>query len=245
MLDLITVFGRDTIPGYLMCNVDLAWAERLMTKFAEQGIRVTITALLIKAIALAQKVHPVSRSIVLPWGRVLSVPHITAGFTVERIINDQPIVYFGIINHPVEKSIAQIAAELREYRWAELDRVPQLAAEEFFTKMPWLVRQAMLLVAKCIPAARFQWFGATFGLSSLGKYGARWVTGPCVCTATFGVGAAEQRPVVDNKAVVIKPMLTLTLGFDQRVMDDRSAQKFLLEVRKLVEGGMEGELKLS
>lgn len=233
------------MPGYLVCNVDLSWAEQLMSKFGEQGVLVTITALLIKAIALAQKLHPLSRSIVLPWGKVVSVPHITAGFTVERIIDDQPIVYFGIISHPVEKSIEQIAAELRDYRWAEIDKVPQLATQEGFTEVPWLIRQAIFWLAKCIPAIRFKWFGATFGLSTLGKYGASWVTGPCVCTATFGVGTAEQRPVVENKVVAIKPMLTLTLVFDHRVMDHSSAQRFLLEVRKLVEGGMEPELNLS
>src|SRR5262249_51841076 len=111
-----------------------------------------------------------------------------------------------------------------------------------FSHMPWLVRQLILWLSKRIPALRFKFLGATFGLSSLGKYGPESVTGPCVCTATFGVGAAEQRAVVQNKKVIVKPMLTLTLGFDRRVMDDNSALKFLQEVRKLVEGGMENEL---
>ncbi|PWT99733.1 MAG: hypothetical protein C5B53_04970 [Candidatus Melainabacteria bacterium] len=225
-----------------MCSVDLSWAEALMRKLAERGIHVTVTAVLIKAIALAQKLHPLSRSIILPWGRLVNVPQITAGFTVERIVNGEPSVYFGTIYDPVDKSVEQIAAELLKYKSSDIASVQQLEIEDRFTSVPWLVRQIIFLLAKCFPALRLKCFGATFGLSSLGKYGPDWVTGPCVCTATFGVGVAEKKPVVDNDVVAVKSMLNLTLGFDLRVMDTHSAQKFLLEVRKLVEGGMESEL---
>jgi pyruvate/2-oxoglutarate dehydrogenase complex dihydrolipoamide acyltransferase (E2) component len=214
-----------------------------MGQLAKRGIRVTVTAVLIKAIALAQKLHPLSRSIILPWGRIVNVPHITAGFTVERIIDGEPVVYFGTIYDPVDKSVEQIASELYEYKTSEIDALPQLAMEDRFTSIPWLLRKTIFLLAKCIPALRFKCFGATFGLSSLGKYGPDWVTGPCVCTTTFGVGVAEEKPVVDNEVVAVKPMLNLTLGFDLRVMDTHSAQKFLLDVRQLVEGGMESELQ--
>lgn len=213
-----------------------------MRKLAERGIHVTVTAVLIKAIALAQKLHPLSRSIILPWGRLVNVPQITAGFTVERIVNGEPSVYFGTIYDPVDKSVEQIAAELLKYKSSDIASVQQLEIEDRFTSVPWLVRQIIFLLAKCFPALRLKCFGATFGLSSLGKYGPDWVTGPCVCTATFGVGVAEKKPVVDNDVVAVKSMLNLTLGFDLRVMDTHSAQKFLLEVRKLVEGGMESEL---
>lgn len=243
VFDLVTILGGDSVPGYLMCSVDLSWAEALIGKLAEQGIRVTITAVLIKAIALAQKSHPLSRSIILPWGSLVNISQITAGFTVERIIDGEPVVYFGTIYDPVDKSLEQIAAELLEYKASSISSLQQLEIEDKFTSLPWLLRQIIFGLSKCIPALRFKCFGATFGLSSLGKYGPDWVTGPCVCTATFGVGVAEKKPVVDNNVVSIKPMLNLTLGFDMRVMDTLSAQNFLLEVRKLVEGDMESQLQ--
>lgn len=242
VLDLVTIFGQESVPEYLFCSVDLSWAERFRKKLAKAGVRVTVTALLIKAIALAQRLHPLSRSIISPWGKVIDVPHITAGFTVERLVDGQPTVFFGTIENPDGKSVLSIAAELTTYQVADLASVPQLAIEDRFSHMPWIVRQLVIWLSKRIPALRFKFMGATFGLSSLGKYGPESVTGPCVCTATFGVGAAEQRAVVQNKKLKVKPMLTLTLGFDRRVMDNNSAMKFLQDVCKLVEGGMESEL---
>ncbi len=241
VLDLVTIFARDAQPGYIFCNIDLSWADQLMSRFADQGTKVTVTAILIKAIALAQRMHPLSRSIVLPWGKKVTIPRIMAGFTVERFISGQPAVFFGTIENPLEKSIEQIAEELRNYGKDDIAQVPQLALEDRFTRMPWLVRQAVLWLAKRNPTVRLKYLGATFGLSSLGKFGAESATGPCVCTSTFGVGVVEQRPVVENDQIAIKPMLTLSLAFDARVMDNNSATLFMKDICKLIETGLEGE----
>lgn len=76
---------------------------------------------------------------------------------------------------------------------------------------------------------------ATFGLSSLGALGADVAFGPSVCTAVFGVGAVADRAVVREGKIVIRPMLTLVLSYDQRVMDGGVAARFLGEVKGLLE----------
>ena len=244
VIDLITVFGKDVVPGHIFCDIDCSRAETLMAKSLEQGDRVTITALLIKSIALAQQQHPASRSYILPWGKLFEIKHIMAGFTVEKMVDGKPTVFFGIVDNPVEKSIEQIALELNEYSNCQISSLPQLALEDRFTRMPWLVRQFMLLLARYIPALRLTYLGATFGLSSLGKYGIHAATGPCASIATFGVGTIEPRPIAVDGQIVIKSMLTLALSFDYRVMDHRSALRFLLAVRQLVEGSMQSDLRI-
>lgn len=239
VLDLVTIFGGDARPGYLFCNVDLSWADRLVAALAERGVRVTVTAILIKAIAMAQRKHPLSRSIMLPFGKKLALESIMAGFTVERFITGQPAVFFGVIENPVEKSVEEIASELSAYSKNDIASIPQLSLEDRFSSMPWFLRRIILWLAKCVPTLRLKFLGATFGLSTLGKFGVLAATGPCVCTSTFGVGAVEQRPVVENDQVAIKPMLTLSLAFDCRVMDDRSAVLFMSDVRHLIECGLE------
>jgi pyruvate dehydrogenase E2 component (dihydrolipoamide acetyltransferase) len=76
---------------------------------------------------------------------------------------------------------------------------------------------------------------ATFGFSSLGALGIDVVFGPSVCTSVFGVGQVSERAVVQDTQVVIRPMLTLMLSFDERAMDAGVAARFLREVKLLLE----------
>ena len=65
---------------------------------------------------------------------------------------------------------------------------------------------------------------------------------PCVSTSTFGVGAVEQRAVVREGKIDIRPMMTLTLNFDHCIIDGAPAARFLNDVIALIEGGLESYL---
>ncbi|MBI4533422.1 MAG: 2-oxo acid dehydrogenase subunit E2 [Candidatus Melainabacteria bacterium] len=217
----------------------MTWSEKLKARFFEKGHKITVTAILLKAIGIAQRTHPLSRTSVLPWGRRVVLHNIVAGVTVERFIGSEPFVFFGSIDSPDTKAIEEIAGELQAYAAKDIADLPQLALEHRFTNMPWLVRRIILWLALLFPAIRLKYLGATFGLSSLGPLGVKAVTGPCVATSTFGVGAIERRPVVYDGAVEIRPMMTLTLSFDHRVMDGAPAARFLQDVCAFMEGGLE------
>ncbi len=242
VLDSITIVAKGTVPTYIFCDIDMSWAEDYRTRCLEQGYKVTITAILLKAIAIAQRTHPLSRTCVLPWGRRVVFHNIVAGFTVERYIDNQPCVFFGKIDSPDSKPITQIAAELREYAEKEIAEVFQLALEDRYANLPWLVRRVILYLALRQPWLRLKCLGATFGLSSLGHLGITAVTGPCVATSTFGVGALEARPAVYDGKIQIRPMLTLSLSFDHRVMDGAPAARFMRQVRVLLEGELESHV---
>ena len=56
--------------------------------------------------------------------------------------------------------------------------------------------------------------------------------------AILGVGRIVEKPVARDGAVVIRPMVTLSLSFDHRVVDGGPAGKFLQRVKQLVERPM-------
>src|SRR5271167_2816837 len=60
VLDLIKMVGRESIPAYLFYDIDMTWAENLRKKFAALGYKTTVTAILLKAIAIAQRAHPIT-----------------------------------------------------------------------------------------------------------------------------------------------------------------------------------------
>ncbi|HNB21600.1 MAG TPA: hypothetical protein PKZ32_04250 [Candidatus Melainabacteria bacterium] len=58
VLDLLTVVGKNALPSTLFCDIDMGWVEKQKESFSEKHIRITETAVLLKAIATAQVAHP-------------------------------------------------------------------------------------------------------------------------------------------------------------------------------------------
>ncbi len=243
VLDMINVIGRGSVPTYMFYEIDMTWAEQLRLELKEKGIKVTATAILLKAIGIAQRLHPASRTAILPWGRTVTFNDIVAGFTVERYVGQQPAVFFGSIESPDTKPLVQVAEELRAYGEDEISTVPQLDIEDRFNNMPWLFRQFILWLGLRFPKVRLRYMGATFGLSSLGKFGCRGLIPPCVSTSTFGVGTIEPRAVVREGAIVVRPMMTLILNFDHRLIDGGPAARFMQDVQRLVEGELQSHIE--
>ena len=239
VLDLLTLFGTKAISSHIFYDINMKWVQDCQDKFSNQGEKITPTAFLLKAISLAQKNHPVARTFSLPFGRTVTYNDIVAGFTVEREVKGKPVVFFGEIEDPVQKSLLQIRDELKDYAEKEIYEVPKLKQQMVFVKMPWSVRQMILLFGQWFPSLRLICMKATFGLSSLGALGVKLVCGPSVCTSVFGVGKIEDRVIVENGALVVRPMMSLALCFDQRIMDAGVAAQFMQEVKKLLEGGLE------
>lgn len=239
VLDMINYIGKDQVATYLWADIDMTWAENFRLKLKELGIKTTVTAIALKAIAIAQRAHPASRTAIYPFGTTVTFNDIVAGFTVERLVGSQPAVFFGAIDAPDTKSVEEIAQELKAYGEESLDDVKHLDVQNRFNNMPWLFRRFILWLGMTFPAFRLQHMPATFGVSSLGKFGIKSLIPPCVSTSTFGLGSVEERAVVRDGKIVIRPMMTITLNFDHRAIDGAPAARFLQDIIALMEGGLE------
>lgn len=239
VLDLLEVFGRRARDSYVFAEIDLTWLKERMERLAGEGHDVTMTSFLLKAIGIAQRNCPASRSANLFGTLAVTFERIVAGFTVERFVDDQSVVFFGEIEAPDEKSIEQIAAELKAYADHDLEDHPDLALQMKFAHMPWLFRKGLFWLSLFMPSVRLKCQKSTFGLSSLGAFGAAEVWGPPATTSVFGIGAMEDRAVVKDDSVVVMPMMTVTLSYDQRVMDVYDAGRLLRKVEDLIEGELE------
>jgi 2-oxoglutarate dehydrogenase E2 component (dihydrolipoamide succinyltransferase) len=81
--------------------------------------------------------------------------------------------------------------------------------------------------------------GGTFTITNHGVSGSLFAT-PIINqpqTAILGVGAMQKRVIVTgDDAIAIRPMVYLTLTFDHRVLDGASADWFMVDVKKALEG---------
>jgi 2-oxoglutarate dehydrogenase E2 component (dihydrolipoamide succinyltransferase) len=79
--------------------------------------------------------------------------------------------------------------------------------------------------------------GGTFTITNGGVFGSLLSTpilnAPQV--GILGMHKIEQRPVVVNGQVVIRPMMYVALSYDHRIVDGREAVQFLVKVKELVE----------
>jgi pyruvate dehydrogenase E2 component (dihydrolipoamide acetyltransferase) len=83
--------------------------------------------------------------------------------------------------------------------------------------------------------------GGTFTITNLGMYKVDFFT-PIINppeAAILGVGRIAKRPVVVNDEIQVKPVTTLSLSYDHRIVDGAPAADFLLKVKDKIEKGLD------
>jgi 2-oxoglutarate dehydrogenase E2 component (dihydrolipoamide succinyltransferase) len=79
--------------------------------------------------------------------------------------------------------------------------------------------------------------GGTFTISNGGIYGSLLST-PIINTPQVGIlgmHKIEERPIVVNGEIVIRPMMYLALSYDHRIVDGSEAVRFLVRTKELLE----------
>jgi 2-oxoglutarate dehydrogenase E2 component (dihydrolipoamide succinyltransferase) len=79
--------------------------------------------------------------------------------------------------------------------------------------------------------------GGTFTITNGGVFGSL-VSTPILNppqSAILGMHKIEDRPIAENGAVVIRPMMYLALTYDHRLIDGREAVRFLVTIKEMIE----------
>lgn len=79
--------------------------------------------------------------------------------------------------------------------------------------------------------------GGTFTVTNPGNFGGSFAT-PIINQPQVGIlelGSVEQRVIVIEDTIAIRPMMNLTLGFDHRLIDGVEADEFMAVVKKTLE----------
>ncbi|MDP4083776.1 MAG: dihydrolipoamide acetyltransferase family protein [Bacillota bacterium] len=83
--------------------------------------------------------------------------------------------------------------------------------------------------------------GSTFTVSNLGMYAIDAFT-PIINlpeTAILGIGRIQDKPVVINGSIEVRPMMVVSLSFDHRAVDGAPAAEFLTELKRVLENPFE------
>ena len=174
--------------------------------FAARGVNLTFTAYFAAATAEALRRHPMVNSEWTDEG-ILLKPEINLG--IATALDEGLIV--PVVKRADELSLIGLARQINDL--AGRARQNALQPDEVQ--------------------------GGTFTITNHGVAGSLFAT-PIINqpqTGILGVGAIQKRVVVlENDAIAVRPMVYLTLTFDHRVLDGASADWFMADIVKLLEG---------
>jgi hypothetical protein len=108
----------------------------------------------------------------------------------------------------------------------------KMTLSELVVKSKEIVSKALEM--KLSPAEQS---GSTFTISNLGMYGVQSFN-PVINqpnSAILGVSGMIDKPVAVNGEIVIRPIMTLCLTIDHRVVDGLAGAKFMQDLKNLLE----------
>lgn len=174
--------------------------------YAEAGVKLTTMPFLIKAVAVALREHPeLNASIDMDQEQVVYKDYVNVGIAVD---SDRGLVVPNM-KHTDRMSIPDIARNLQ-----------QTASDIRGNSFDMSILQ-----------------GGTFTISNLGAIGGTYST-PIINVpevAILLVGRSRKMPVVVKDQIVARLMMPLSLSYDHRLVDGATAQRFLNDVKSLLE----------
>ncbi|NLL36877.1 MAG: 2-oxo acid dehydrogenase subunit E2 [Fretibacterium sp.] len=204
----------NTIPAvHYFADVDMTELTRLRQKFngllAKQGLKVSYNDIFIKLCARLLMENPMANASVEvePDGSPVFVLHGTANVGLAVALSGGLIV--PNVKDAQNKGVAEIARETQDL--VQRARSGNLTLDEMT--------------------------GGTFTVSSLGAIDIDSFT-PIINppeAAILGIGRIKDKPVVVEGEVVVRPMATLCLAVDHRLLDGADAAQMLARLKELVE----------
>ena len=213
------VQAYSTIPQVtLMSEIDMTELLKLRNSLLPEiekgeGIRITHTHLLLKALAQALKGHPILNSNVVD-DEIRIFTQVNIGLVV---VTEEDIILAPVIHEVDKKSVVTVAKRASEL--AERVRKGTFSKEDFYGGTFTLSNIGM--------------FGAQGSVTPL-------IVLPQ--SAILLVGTVEKKPVVRNEEIVIRSMMSCSLTFDHRVMTAVPPTRFLHTLADILENPHKIEL---
>ncbi|HYT32319.1 MAG TPA: 2-oxo acid dehydrogenase subunit E2 [Thermoanaerobaculia bacterium] len=219
-------------------ELDLTEIERIRQTSSE---RPTYTAFVVKAVALALKEHPYANRRVafrlFSSARLQRFHHSDVAVACERNLPGDPAVAFiDILRDADRLSLEQISGQLRAMATCDETTNPQWHDfSQLITRLPHWLATLLIRLPFFSPRLWATYRGAAALISSPAKYGVDVVVGTWTHPLGVSFGLVQDRPVVRDKQIVIRPTMTLSLNFDRRVMDGAHAARLFARLSQILE----------
>lgn len=191
-------------------SVLIALRESKKAEAEKQGIKLTFLPFIIKAVVEVLKKYPsLNATFDEKTQEIIYKKYYNIGIAVDT----EDGLMLPVLHDADQKDVLQIAKEISDLAQKCRERKIELA----------------------------QLQGGTFSITNIGSIGGIFAT-PIISygqTGNLGIFRIKEKPLAVGKKVVIKPILTLALSFDHRVMDGADAARFMNDlINKLQSSGL-------
>lgn len=232
--------GQDTLEiasGIAFEDMDMTATQEIVAQAKQQGIKCTITHVVVRAVALVFARHPDLNRLLLKR-KIVYLNHVDIGVAVHTEYSFSA-PFEVIVNDAEQKDLPQIGEEItklavhaRSFGAQERQEKLSKLSRIFFAR--WMRQALYRRIRSKIPTLRKM--VGTFHVSSAPRLqqGAslRFPT-----SVNLLISRIEDRPVVRNGQIVIRPICTMSLIADHHLWDATMVATFLGEFKTILESG--------
>nr|AFV71316.1 PyrD3 [Streptomyces rugosporus] len=223
---------RPISPVFLDTGVDMTEVRR--HRAAGDGYSTVAYVLHAAARVLAR--HPEANAAVQGRRRprVAWYPTVNAKLTLDKIIREQRVVVSTVLPDAHLAGLDEIQRRIDHFKAGDVATMPEFAPMRALHRLPLpLARLAYRLAVR--PLAKRATTMGTLAVTSLGHRPVDGFYSVGGATITLGLGRTAEQPVVRDGAIVIAPVMRLSLTFDHRVIDGAEAADVLAEIKESLE----------
>ncbi|WP_369015853.1 2-oxo acid dehydrogenase subunit E2 [Actinocrinis puniceicyclus] len=223
---------RDFAPVFLDTEVDMgAVLEHRAAARADQH-SYSVSGYVLHTAARVLAAHPEANGAIRGRlrPRVARYGTVNGKLAFDRTLGGVRVVLTAVLPDLANCSLDEIQQQVDRLRDGDPEQLKEFAGARMLHKLP--VPNGRLLSRMATrPLRRRAALLGTFAVSSLGHRPIDGFYSIGGTTVTLGLGQIAQRPVARGSAVVIAPVLRLSLTFDHRVIDGAEAADVLAEIK--------------
>jgi hypothetical protein len=185
------------------------------------------SSLFIKAYACVAARHPELRRVYMPfpWPHLYEHPINIAAVSVERLFGEEIGVLAAPLLQPENQPLPQLDQHLQDYKTRPLQSCAYFRRIWNLCRFPFLIRRLLWWWGLNSSGRRRSRHFGTFGVSSVGGFGAGLLCVLSPLTTVLSFGPVDQDGNVDVR-----------LTFDHRVLDGAEAARVLAELEQVLSG---------
>lgn len=223
-------------PVLLTCSIDVRAIAALRQSLKVSGQGISYITFLIKAISRVMKRYPQANACLCDgWRpRIARFDRVIAKFTLDKHANGERLVASAVIEDSDLLSELDIQLVIDEYKNADYSHAKQFTNLRRLNGLKEYVGQWLYRKLMANPGKRLSIQGS-FTITSLGHRPVDVFCPVSSNTLAFGVGAIQDKAVVNNGEIVVCPILPLSMVFDHRIIDGAMAADILFDIKTEVE----------
>lgn len=234
-------FARSQRTVGIDTEVDMTRVMAHRAAARADGDRYSIISYLLLAAGQGLARHPEANATTLAgWPSRWRAPRtarfqgVTAKIALDRLVDGERTVLSALLPGLERSGLTQIQDQLNLYRSPDMSEHPDFRGPRLLGRLPVLLGRPLFLAALRSPTRRQAVFG-TVSVSSLGHRPVDGFYSTGGTAVTLCLGRVTDRPVVRDGAVVVAPVMRLSLTFDHRVIDGGTAADLLGEIKQELE----------